>query len=132
MAREDTKQRTVTTNWTRAHRNRDKEAILEMDWSYTEERRWKHRQSCIAVESTGKTEERAPHTELEDNAHVKAEGEKHHVDGMQENSKEQDEVESTSERPMFHLGTKRTKREREKQFMKLLENFGNSSRVFSR
>ena len=47
-----------------------------MDWSYTEERRWEHRQSCTGVEST----------------HVRAEGEKYHVDGMQENGKEQDEV----------------------------------------
>ena len=105
----------MASNWTRAHRNRDKEAILEMDWSYTEERRWKvkHRQSCTGVESTGETEERTPHTELEENAHVRAEGEKHHVDGMQENGKEQDEVENASGRPMFHFGTKRIKRERE-------------------
>ena len=80
-----------------------------MDWSYTEERRWKHRQSCTGVESTGKTEERTSHTELE-NAHVRAEGENHHVDGMQENGKEQYEVESTSGRPMFYFGTKKTKR----------------------
>ena len=45
--------------------------------------------------------------------HDRAEGEKQHMDGMQENSKEQDEVESTSGRPMFYLGMKRTKRERE-------------------
>ena len=81
----------MATNWTRAHRHRDKEAILEMDWSYTEERRWKHRQSCTGVESTGETEERTPHTELEENAHVRAEGEKHRVDRMQENDKEQGE-----------------------------------------
>ena len=45
----------MATNWTRAHRNINKEAILEMDLSYTEERRWKHRKSCTGVESTGKT-----------------------------------------------------------------------------
>ena len=56
------------------------------------------------------TEERVPHTELEENAQDRAEGEKHHVDGMQENGKEQDEVESTNGRLMFHLGMKRTKR----------------------
>ena len=82
-----------------------------MDWTYTEERRWKHRQSCVGMEPTGETEERAPHTELEENTHGRAESKKHHVDRMQENGKEQDEVESTSGRPMFHLGTKRTKRE---------------------
>ena len=32
---------------------------------------------------------------------------------MQENGKKQDEVECNSGRPMFHLGTKRTKRERD-------------------
>ena len=75
----------------------------------------KHRQSCTGVESTGETEERAPHTGLEENAHDRAEGEKHQVDEMQENGKEQDEVESTSGRPMFHLGTKWTKRERDRR-----------------
>ena len=103
------------TGYTRAHRNRDKEAILEIDWSYTKERKWKHRQSCTGVESTGETEERTPHTELEENVHVRAEDDKHHVDGMQENGKEQYEVESTSRRPMFHLGMKRTKRERQRE-----------------
>ena len=111
MAWEDKKQGLMATNWIRAQRNRNKEVILEMDWLHTEERRWKHRQSCTGVESTGETEERVPHTELEENAQDRAEGEKHHVDGMQENGKEQDEVESTSERLMFHLGMKRTKRE---------------------
>ena len=63
------------------------------------------------MESTGETEERTPHTELEKNAHVRTEGEKRHVDGIQENGKEQDEVQSTGGRPLFHLGTTRTKRE---------------------
>ena len=40
---------------------------------------------------------------------------KNHVDRMQENGKEQDEEESTSGKSMFHLGTKRTKRERERE-----------------
>ena len=86
-----------------------------MDWTYTEERRWKHRQRSIGVEPTGETEERAPHTELEENTHGRAESKKHHVDRMQENGNEQGEMESTSERPMFHLGAKRTKRERERE-----------------
>ena len=50
----------MATNWTRAHRSRDKKEILEMDWTYTEERRWKHRQSCVGMEPTGETEDRAP------------------------------------------------------------------------
>ena len=103
----------MATNWTGTHRNRNKEAILEMNWSYIEERRWKHRQSCTGVESTGETEERTPHTELE-NLHDRDEGEKHHVDEMQENGNEQDEVESTSGRPMFHLGTKKEKEREER------------------
>ena len=103
--------RTYGNNWTRAHRSRDKKEILEMDWTHTKERRWKHRQSCVGMESTGETEERATHTELEKNTHGRAESKKHHVDRIQENGKEQDEVESTIGGPMFHLGTKRTKRE---------------------
>ena len=50
-------------------------------------------------------EVRATHTELEENWHDRAEGAKHYVDGMQVNGKQQDEVESASGRPMFHLGT---------------------------
>ena len=57
-------------------------------WTYTEERRWKHCQSCTGVETTEETEERTPHIGLEKNAHDGAEGEKLHVDGMQENGKE--------------------------------------------
>ena len=87
----------MATNWTRAHRNRDKKEILEMNWTYTEKRIWKHRQSCSGVEPTGETEERAPHTELEENTHGRAESEKHHVDRMQKNAKEQDEVESVAQ-----------------------------------
>ena len=83
-----------------------------MDWTYTEERRWNHRQSCFGMEPTGETEERAPQTKLEENKHGTAESKKHHVDRMQENGKEQDEVESISGRPMFHLGTKTRGRER--------------------
>ena len=48
----------------------------------------------------GETKEKALHTELEENSHDRAEGEKYHVEGIQENGKEQDEVESTTERPM--------------------------------
>ena len=69
-----------------------------------------HRQSCTRREFTGEMEVRATHTELKENWHDRAEGEKHHVDGMQVNSKEQDEVERTSGRPVFHLETKGTKR----------------------
>ena len=52
---------------------------------------------------------------VEENVHDRAEGEKHQVDGMQKkNGKEQDESDITSGRPMFHLGTKMTKRVRER------------------
>ena len=46
-----------------------------MDWTYTEERRWKHRQHNTGVEFVGETEERAPHTKLEENTN----GEKVHI-----------------------------------------------------
>ena len=111
----------METNWARAHRNRNREAILEMDWTYTEERRWKHCQSCTGVESVGKTGERVPHTELEENVHDRAEGKKHHVDGMQENGKEQEEVESTSGRPLFHLGTKRAKKDTQRDKLHIVQ-----------
>ena len=85
-----------------------------MDW--TSLRREDGSIAKVALEWNlqGKTEERVPHTELEENTHGRAENKKHHLDRMQENGKEQDKVESTSGRPMFHLGTKRTKRERRK------------------
>ena len=87
-----------------------------MDWSYTEEKRWKHRHSCTGVESTGEAEERTPNTELDENAHVRAEGEKHHVDGMQENGKEQDSVEGTNGRPpISNEINKERERERERE-----------------
>ena len=46
------------------------------------------------MEPIGKTEERAPHTDLEENTHGRTSSEKHLVDRIQENGKEQDEVES--------------------------------------
>ena len=65
------------------------------------------------MEPTGETEERAPHTEMEENTHGRAESDR--MDRTQENSKEQDEVKSASGRLMFYLGTKRTKKERERE-----------------
>ena len=48
-----------------------------MDWIYTKEIRWKHRQSCVGVKPTGERDERASHTELEENTHGRAKSEKH-------------------------------------------------------
>ena len=104
----------MQTNWTKGHCNRDTEEIVEMDWTYNEERSWKHRQSTV-VESTGRMEERAPHTELEEHTNDRAESEKHPLDGMQEYGKEQDEMESTRRRPMFHLEMKGVNIERERE-----------------
>ena len=59
---------------------------MEMDWTYIEERRWKHHQSCKRVKSTGgNRREGTQKTELEPNLHDRTEGEKHHVDGMTRN-----------------------------------------------
>lgn len=54
-------------------------------------------------------------TQLEKKTNGRAEREKHHEDGMQENHKIQDETESTCGRHMFHLGMKRIKRERKRE-----------------
>ena len=75
---------------------RDLEVGLDIHWG-----RWKHCQSCDGVEPTWEMEDRVPHTELEEKTHGRAESKEHHVDRMQENSKEQDEVESTSGRTMI-------------------------------
>ena len=82
----------MATNSTRKNTNRDKKEIVEMHWTYTENRRWKHHQSITGVESTRETEERAPHTELEEKTNFRAESKKHHKNEMQENIKEQDKI----------------------------------------
>ena len=97
----------MTTNWTRALRNRKKEAILEMDWPYTEDRRWKHRQSCVRVESKGKRKRGAPtqswRTRMTDDENITW------TECKKTGGKEKDEVANSSEKPMFHIGIKRTK-----------------------
>ena len=73
-----------------------------MDWKYTDKRSWKYCQSSTGVDYTGDMEDWLLHIELEENMNSRAEREKHHMDGMQENGKEQDEMKSNSRRFMFH------------------------------
>ena len=63
-----------------------------MDWFYTKESIQKYHQNSKGVGFTRETEERAPHTELEENTIGRAESENLYGDAMQENGNKQDDI----------------------------------------